>query len=379
MKVVRFPSPNARKTASLLRLPVAPRANNRIRFASTQASTPAMLPLAALAWLDEMLRQGNPVAEVEIAGPGDPLAALEPTLETLGVLRKKHPQLKLSLVTLGIGGEQHAKILAGFGVSQVTLLVDALDPAVAEKIYAWVRPANKTVPLAKGVAILFAEQAGGVPALLKAGIEVRVQTTVYPGYNEAEVDKIASFMAGMGVKTMTITPFTPTAGEDTLLPEPDRELMARLRNRAAHHLDIVAPQDVAAQLTDAAIVTVTGRTPHPDKSRPNVAVVSSNGMDIDLHLGQASKILIYGPREQDGLPCLLETRLMPEPGGGSNRWETLAAMLDDCFVLVTANAGDSPKKILLSHNISVLISADGIAETVDVLYGGGKKGKKCRK
>lgn len=379
MKVIRFPSPGADQQASLLHLPVAVRANNRIRFASTQASTPAMLPLAALAWLDEVLGQGNPVTEVEIAGPGDPLASPEPTLETLGLLRKRHPHLKISLTTLGIGGEQYAKILAGFGVTRVTMLVDAVDAGVAEKLYAWIRPANKTVPLATAVAILFAEQAKAVPAFERAGIEVRVQTTVYPGYNDAEVEKIANLMAGLGVRTMAIAPFTPTAGDDNLLPAPDRELMVKLRNRAAQHLDIIAPNDEAVKLRSGDVVAVAPRLPSPAKDRPNVAVVSSNGMDIDLHLGQASKILIYGPRGEDGLPCLLDTRRMPEPGSGCSRWETLAAMLDDCFALLTASAGNSPKKILLSHGISVLISEDGIAGTVDVLYGGGKKGKKCRK
>jgi nitrogen fixation protein NifB len=178
---------------------------------------------------------------------------------------------------------------------------------------------------------------------------------------------------------MAIAPFTLTVGEDNLLPTPDRELMVKLRNRAAQHLDIIAPNDEAVKLRSGDVVAVAPRLPSPAKDRPNVAVVSSNGMDIDLHLGQASKILIYGPRGEDGLPCLLDTRRMPAPGSGSSRWQTLAAMLDDCFALLTASAGDSPKKILLSHGISVLISEDGIAGTVDVLYGGGKKGKKCRR
>lgn len=378
MKVIHFPSPAASKQTSWLRLPVAPRANNRIRFASTQLSTPAMLPLEALAWLEDVLEQGKPVTEVEIAGPGDPLAAPEPTLETLGLLQKRHPRIKLSIATLGIGGDQYAKILAGFGVAQVTLLVDAVDPAVAEKLYAWIRPANKTVPLSKAVAILFAEQTRAVLAFLQEGIGVRIQTTVYPGYNEAEVEKIASSMAALNVKKMTIRPFTLTTGEETLLPAPDSALMAKLRKKAEQHLTVLEPRETADQ-GDKEAVSASPRLPSPAIGRPNVAVASGSGMDIDLHLGQASKLLIYGPRGEDGLPCLLTTRPMPEPGSGGARWEALADTLNDCFALLAASAGDSPKKILGSHGITVLISEGGIAETVDVLYGGGKKGKKCRK
>lgn len=378
MKVIRFPSTGAKRQAGGLRLPVAPRANNRIRFASTQLSAPAMLPPEALAWLDEVLGQGKPVAAVEIAGPGDPLATPEATLETLRLVRQKHPQLSLSLTTLGIGGEQYGEIMAALGVTRVTMLVDAMDPVVAEKLYAWIRPANKTVPLAKAVAILLAEQATAVSAFKRAGIEVVINTTVYPGYNEAEVEKIASFMAALDVKTMIISPFTSTAGEDSLLPEPDRKLMAKLRRHAAQHLSILAPQETT-EPGGADAGAAPPRLPGPATGRPNVAVASSNGVDIDLHLGQASKLLIYGPRDEDGLPCLLDTRQMPEAGSGSARWQTLAATLHDCFALLAASAGDSPKRILLDHGISFLISEDGIAGTVDVLYGGGKKRKKCRK
>ena len=124
----------------------------------------------------------------------------------------------------------------------------------------------------------------------------------------------------------------------------------------------------------ASVITI----PKPSRERPNVAVVSSNGMDIDLHLGEAVRALIYGPRE-DGLPCLLGSRLLPEAGGGSSRWETLADTLEDCFALLTASAGESPRKVLGRRGITVLITDDNVEGTVDVLYGGGKKGRKDRR
>ena len=115
--------------------------------------------------------------------------------------------------------------------------------------------------------------------------------------------------------------------------------------------------------------------PRPSKRRPNVAVVSSDGMDVDLHLGHAIRILIYGPRE-DGLACLLETRPAPAPGSGGSRWEDLADTLSDCFILLAASAGKNPREILSRRGIQVFITEDNIEGTVDVLYGGGKKRKK---
>jgi nitrogen fixation protein NifB len=69
---------------------------------------------------------------------------------------------------------------------------------------------------------------------------------------------------------------------------------------------------------------------------------------------------------------------MPATGGGTSRWQQLAASLTDCFCLLTASAGDNPRAVLQDHGISVLITTGEIASTVDHLCGGGKKGK-CRK
>ena len=108
-----------------------------------------------------------------------------------------------------------------------------------------------------------------------------------------------------------------------------------------------------------------------------MAVVSATGMEVDLHLGQAKTILIYGPRA-DGLTCLLETRQAPDPGSGKARWEQLAATLHDCFALLTASAGQRPREVLGTAGIRVLITEENIEGTVDVLYGGGRK-QKCGK
>lgn len=115
--------------------------------------------------------------------------------------------------------------------------------------------------------------------------------------------------------------------------------------------------------------------PKPSKTQPNVAVISSNGMEVDLHLGQAYQVLIYGPRE-DGLNCLLGTRSVPEPGSGNSRWQELAKSISDCFAILTASAGESPKRILGQHGITVFITDSEIEGSVDLLLGGGKK-KKC--
>jgi len=365
-----------------LTLPVAPRTIARIRFEPLEEKARAVPPRGALNWVEEHLRAGVAVRSVDLDGPGDPLAEISLTEETLNLLREKHPEIVLSLSTLGINAENYAGKLKELGVRSVTLLVDAVDHEVANKLYAWIRPDKKTIPLAQATAMLLEEQTRAVAAFKGAGCTVNIRTTVYPGINDGLIGGIAKAMAIRGAEKMVLVPYTaPADPGEKVLSEPDVKMMAELLHQAAEHIETIIQVEKEGGLgtgcssPHGGCESVADRLPAPTKKRPNVAVVSSNGMEVDLHLGQAYQVLVYGPRE-DGLPCLLETRPVPEPGSGSSRWQDLADILDDCFAILTASAGESPRRILGEHGITVLITESEIEGSVDQLYGGGKK-KKC--
>jgi len=373
----------SRRTAGRLHLPVAPRALARIRFADNAKFRPAMMPEEAVAWLDHVLAQGKKIDIVGITGPGDPLAVPEASLRTLKLVRDKYPDISLCMTTLGVNGALYALELAEIGLSHITILVDAVAPEVAEKLYAWVRPSTRTMPLPEAVKTLLDEQAKAIIAFKKAGITVKINTTVYPGYNAGHVESIAEAMATLGADVMAVVPFHPSEEIEGNPAPSGTELLSAVRDRAAQHMDLMpgwseCGEDVVGLETPGVDSAPVSILPKSTKDRPNVGVVSSNGMDVDLHLGHAVKVLVYGPRE-DGLACLLETREAPEPGSGSSRWHELARLLDDCFVLLTASAGDKPREILSRKGLSVLIAETEIESTVDMLYGGGKKkGKGCK-
>lgn len=318
---------------------------------------------------------------IELEGVGDPLASIGTTLETLALLRKRHPSLSLSLTTLGIGGAQYAADLAAAGLDSVSLLVDAIAPATAEKLYAWIRPGKKTVPLQTTVPLLLEEQPKTVRAMVAAGIAVTIRTTVYPGINADQVEAIAEGMASNGAKAMELVPFAPDPRQAEGLVAPTQMQMRQIAQLAGQYLTVSSRQSTDCNGV-AVVASETGKImqpglPRSSAERPRVAVASSTGMDVDLHLGQAKTLLIYGARA-DGLTCLLETRQAPDPGSGENRWEQLADTLHDCFVLLAASAGQRPREVLAGRGIRVLITEDNIEGTVDVLYGGGKK-QKCKK
>lgn len=377
----------SRRIVGRLHLPVAPRANTRIRFAPSPAATPAMTPEEGLALLDRTLARGVAVDMVGITGPGDPLATPEPTLRTLRLVRDKYPGMGLCLTTVGMGGASVAGELAALGLSHVTVLADAVSAGVAEDLYAWIRPSTRTVPLPQAARTLVDEQRQAVAAFVEAGLAVKINTTLYPGHNGDHVETIARTMAGLGATIMAVVPFWPGGeggGEGGgTMAAPDMDLLDSVREKVARHISLMPSwgecgRDLVGLEKGDASIMVSGMAsatlPRPVAGRPNVAVASVSGMDVDLHLGHAARLLIYGPRE-DGLACLLETRDAPEPGGGTSRWETLADRLGDCFALLVASAGESPREILSRRGVAVLITEGEIEGTVDALYGGGRKGR----
>ncbi|WP_339137258.1 MAG: NifB/NifX family molybdenum-iron cluster-binding protein [Candidatus Electrothrix sp. GW3-4] len=359
-------------------LPAAPQANNRKRFGEIDKPAPALLPDEALAWMGDLIKGGKKIDSMNICGPGDALAAPETLLPLLDLLKEKYPNCPIKLTTIGLNAAALAADLASKGISQVHLQIEAVSADILKKIYTWIRPGKRTVPLPEIIDFLLQEQEKAIAALNKAGIKVNIQTTIYPGINDEHLTAIAEKAASWGASSITLLPFQPVSDEEKLEAY-DAALLESAKKAAAVYLEVIADKDVYLPPPSASgdFQNATTLLPKPSKERPNVAVASTSGMDVDLHLGQANKFLIYGPRE-DGLACLLESRTAPEAGSGDSRWQALANSLPDCFALLAANAGQNPQKVLGDLGVKVLLTEENIEGTVDVLYGGGKK-KKCKK
>ncbi|MHB8989620.1 MAG: dinitrogenase iron-molybdenum cofactor biosynthesis protein [Desulfobulbia bacterium] len=378
MTIIHFPKTKQGamgKIPQWLILPMAPQAAARIRFCGEDKLPQAVPIRGALTWIADLLAQGNDIGGLDIHGPGDPLATPAMTIEILVMLREQYPDLPLGITTLGLGLAEHAGVLAEKGVARVTLLLDAVTPQTVKKIYTWIRPGKRNTPLAEAAEILIEAQAKGIAACKAAGIAVSIHTSVCGGVNDQEVEEIARQGSALGAESMSLLSGKGWLNKEEKLPLVSEETMATLAKKAAQHISVVCLPEQAPPGESMPSVDEGGMiVPKPTTARPNVAVLSANGMDIDLHLGQAIKALIYGPRE-DGLPCLLGTRDLPEPGSGDNRWQQVAEILKDCFVLLAASAGQKPREILGGHGLTVLLLEDNVEGTVDVLYGGGKKGK----
>jgi nitrogen fixation protein NifB len=320
------------------------------------------------------------LTHVELDGPGDPLASLVATLALIAMIKQQYPALSIGLTTLGLGAADEAVALAAAGLNRATLLVDTQERETAEKLYAWIRPGKKTLALQTVVPLLLDEQPKAVKAFSEAGVVVTIRSMVYPGLNAHQLVTVAENMAKCGASRMELVPFKPDPDQENGPAPPNRVHMEQIAKLTSQYLPTTS-QSVAVESCGCATgcgcgakATVEVGLPVPTRDRPRVAVASAGGMDVDLHLGQAKTLLIYGPRE-DGLHCLLETRPTPPAGTGESRWDQLAQTLPDCFALLAASAGQRPREVLGGHGIRVLLTEENIEGTVDVLYGGGKKNK----
>jgi nitrogen fixation protein NifB len=367
-----------RRATGRLRLPIAPQAQAMPKCAPQAPLPRSLSPQQAMKWLEYLEKQGREIRVINISGPGDPLASPGQTMLILGMLRQKYPQISLCLATLGFGALDLAPKMAELGLAHVSILMDAASPQAAREIYAWIRPGNRTLPLTQAAEVLIEEQARAIAALAGQGLEVQIKATLYPGTDPENIMQIAAKGAELGASQMKLFPYLVRG---CALPPSAEEIerYASLAERAAEYLPArfidphTCQEVIEFDFSESQALEQT--LPKPSAKRPNLAVCSSDGFEVDLHLGQAAQYLIYGPN--NGPVVLLETRPAPEPGGGESRWKEAALTLSDCFCVLAASAGEAPKRILAESGLMVLAQEDNIEGLVDALYGGGKgPGKK---
>jgi nitrogen fixation protein NifB len=389
-------NPDACKSYGRVHLPVAPRCNIQCKFCNRRfdcvnetrpgVTSAVLSPPQAMVYLEEVFAHKGNIAVVGIAGPGDPFANPQETLETLMRVRARFPEVILCVATNGLNLRPHLDDLARLKVSHITVTVNAVDPAVGARIYSWMRVGKRVVRAADGAALLLARQLEAIEGLKTRGIMVKVNSIILPGVNEDHIPEVARRMASLGVDLFNAMPYYPNAGSDFEdLPEPDKNTVRAIRDRAARHVpqmrhctrcraDAVgllgeAPDEtLTATLNACRRLTVNVPRARRVSPRPCVAVASMEGVLVNQHLGEADQILVYG--EKDGRVELREARATPPRGGGMQRWEALATTLADCSTLLVNGVGANPRKVLADAGIEVLEIEGLIDEAVQAVLAG---------
>ncbi len=370
-------------TCGRMHLPVAPKCNIMCNFCnrkydcvseSRPGVTSAVLsPGQAVLYVRKVLEREPRITVVGIAGPGDPLANPE-TLEALRLIKDAYPRMLFCLSTNGLALPAQAEELARLGVSHVTVTVNAVDPEIGAKIYAWARDGKIIHRGEAAAALLLERQLAGIEMLKELGVVVKSNTIVIPGVNDHHVLAVSRTLAERGVDIQNIMPLFPvegTAFAETPAPEPG--LIQALRNQA----EALLPQmrhckrcradavgllchDRSAELAGD-LAACSRVAPGADLSaRPYVAVATREGMLVNMHLGEAHKFQIW---KQDGQGfALVEERYAPDPGAGPKRWEELARVLSDCRAVLVAAFGETPRQVLTASGL-LPYACSGFLET----------------
>jgi len=414
----------ARLTHARVHLPVAPECNMQCRYCDRKfncvnESRPGvtcmvLTPREALDYLMEMEKRTDNLSVVGIAGPGDPFANPEETLETLRLVRVEYPKMMLCLATNGLNLLPYVSELSALGVSHVTITVNTTKPETGAKIYSWIASGGVRLKGAEAARLLWERQKLSIMALRSCGILVKINTILIPNINESQIVDIAETVAGLGANILNIIPLHPTPNtEFASLPEPGAARITALRAQAGKSLPqmthcmrcradaaglLNAPLDAARlraikeESEAAGLKSCASAESRPDSAhwsktrrirqtpreienleisavRPYVAVASMDGLFVNQHLGQADRLRIYKPGI--GRPEMVDFRATPPPAKGVGRWRDLAKVLKDCGRLLVGGIGYGPHVILANRDIKVHIIEGSIKEALELVASGG--------
>lgn len=389
----------ARHKFGRVHLPVAPRCNIKCNFCNRKfdcvnesrpgVSSGILSPKQAMVYLAEVMKKKGNISVVGIAGPGDPFANPNETMETLRLVRAKYPEMLLCLASNGLNIGPYLNELKVLDVSHVTITVNAIDPEVGEKIYAWVRANKHVYHVKSGFKMLLEKQLEAVKGLTERGITTKINTIIIPGINDQHVEAVAKTMFELGADLHNCVAYYPNEGSAfENLAEPSAEMMKAVRKVAEKYMPLM--HHCTRCRADA--VGLLGETPDTglmrtlqaceqindselsseelelDANRPNVAIATLEGVLVNQHLGQAQRLAIYGKKE--GNIHLLETRETPVEGTGGNRWKAMAELLSDCSVLLVSGIGETPKTLLSEYGLQIFEVEGLIDEVLDALFSG---------
>jgi len=370
-------------------LPVAPKCNIQCNFCNRKydcanetrpgVTSSVLSPREAVLYVEKLMEKLDKLSVVGIAGPGDPFANPEETMETLRLVRKKYPEMILCLASNGFGILPYIKELAQLHVSHVTITVNAITPEVGAKVYAWAREGRVIYRGEQAASLLYTRQMEAIRELKANSVLVKVNTIMIPGVNDHCIDEIARRVKSQGADLFNIMPLYPV--EDTpfgVIEPPSPESVKAVKDKLGDTIKLMhhctrCRADAAGMLgqdaTEEIALCMQEARKLAERDAPYVAVASMEGMIVNQHLGEASKLWIFQQGE-NGQFELVGRRDTPEKGSGDQRWLDLANVLNDCRAIVVSGIGPRPRAVMEQMGLRVIEGQVMIDEALRSIYSG---------
>jgi nitrogen fixation protein NifB len=222
-----------------MHLPVAPACNVQCRYCVRKfdcanecrpgITSTVLTPDEAVDRTRALIERSDRLSVVGIAGPGDPLVNA-PTYVTLRKIHWEYPDLTLCVSTNGLLLSDRLEQLMASGVRSLTVTINAVTPATAEKIYSWVVYQSRRYEGRAAGELLMAAQWRGLENAIDAGLIVKVNTVLIPGVNDQEIPLIAERAGKLGADLMNILPLIPQA-EFAHMTRPSHAELSRMRDQ----------------------------------------------------------------------------------------------------------------------------------------------------
>jgi nitrogen fixation protein NifB len=375
-------------------LPVAPKCNIKCNYCNRKydcvnesrpgVTSTVLSPEQALVYMGRVLAAEPRITVAGIAGPGDPFANADATMETMRLIRREYPDMILCLASNGMAISPYIEELAEIDVSHVTITVNAVDPEIGQKIYGWVSDGNMVFRGRQAAELLLMRQLAAIRKLKAHDITVKINSILIPGINDEHIVEVAAKMKELGADLFNCMALFPNAGTVFAdIEQPSKNLIAEVRGRAEAYLpqmrhctrcraDAVGllDNDKTEEFRGCLSACATMKKIPEKPQRQYVAVGTLEGMLINQHLGEAQSFQIW--KQEDDEFTMVEEREAPQPGDGVRRWIRLSRMLRDCTSVLVNGVGETPQEILEQSGLRIYEMGGLIDAGLRVVFEGKK-------
>jgi nitrogen fixation protein NifB len=228
-----------------IHLPVSPSCNIQCRFCKRTfnkvenrpgVTAKVLKPEEAVEVVKRSLERCPEITVAGIAGPGDTLAS-EYAIKTFEIIHREFPDLINCLSTNGLLLERYADDLVKVNVKTLTVTVNAVDPAILDRIISHVIHEGKVLTGLEGAGILIEAQKRGIKKAADLGLVIKINIVLVPGVNEDHIGEIAKTVSGLGASIINIIPLLPQH-EFLNFEPPDCFALNRAREAAEKYLPV---------------------------------------------------------------------------------------------------------------------------------------------
>lgn len=202
-----------------IHLPVAPKCNIACKFCDKKVSPyfhtsrpglayTLMRPEEAIIAVEKAIEQDPSIEVVGISGPGEPLFN-EETFQTLGLVSKEFPFLKLCVCTNGLMLPEKVEILRELNIKSLTITINAVSPKIASRISSYSIVDGIKIDGIKGAEALISRQLKGLEIASELGFLIKINCVLIPDINLMHVRDIAYEIEKRGAHILNIMPLIP--------------------------------------------------------------------------------------------------------------------------------------------------------------------------